>query len=59
MYCEFGRGGYNWLVSNLSILLYKLAAMFFQISIPEGKFESKNFCYYGLPKLSIRIFIAD
>ena len=22
MYCEFGRGGYNWLVSKQSILLY-------------------------------------
>ena len=29
MYCEFGRGGYNWLVSKQSILLYELAMTFF------------------------------
>ena len=29
MFCEFGRGGYNWLVSKQSILLYELAMMFF------------------------------
>ena len=37
MHCEFGRGGYNWLVSKQSILLYELAIMFFQINISEGK----------------------
>ena len=25
MYCEFGRGGYNWLVGKQNILLYELA----------------------------------
>ena len=30
MYCEFGRGGYNWLVSSQSILLlHKTAVTFF------------------------------
>ena len=37
VYCEFGRGGYNWLVSKQSILLYELAMIFFQINIPEYK----------------------
>ena len=29
IYCEFERGGYNWLVSRQSILLYELAVTFF------------------------------
>ena len=29
MYCEFGQGGYNWLVSKQSILLYELEVIFF------------------------------
>ena len=37
IYCEFGRGGYNWLVSKQNILFYELAVTVFQINIPEGK----------------------
>ena len=29
MFCEFGRGGYNWLVSKQSVLLRELAVTFF------------------------------
>ena len=28
-YCEFGQGGYNWLVSKQSILLYELEVIIF------------------------------
>ena len=37
VYCEFGRGGYNWLVSKQSILLYELEMKFFKINFSERK----------------------
>ena len=42
MFCEFGRGGYNWLVSKQNILLYELTVTFFQFNIPEGNYIESN-----------------
>ena len=44
MFCEFERGGYNWLVSKQGILLYEVEMTFFKLTIrKENYIERKNF----------------
>ena len=61
MFCEFGQGGYNWLVSKQNILLFEWAVTFFLklAFLNENRIESNNLFYKRYSKVYIGTFIVD